>query len=122
MTKKNFSGKKFAKGLLIGGLIGGSAALLLAPRSGKETRKKLQDEIDDTLQLLKEIKTSSDDIQSGAAHLQELTETMIPEFIEGTQKSLDRFDFKTKFRLEDMKKQIAKIETEIIDFSNSLKE
>lgn len=121
MNKKNFSSKKLVKGLLIGGIIGGSASLLLAPRSGKETRKKIQDEIDDTIQLLKEIKTSSDDVQSHASHLQELTETMIPEFIEGTQQSLDRFDFKTKFRLEDMKKQIAKIETEITDFSNSLK-
>ncbi|HCM88403.1 MULTISPECIES: YtxH domain-containing protein [Vagococcus] len=121
MTKKKFSGKKFAKGLLIGGIIGGSAALLLAPRSGKETRKKIQEELDDTFQLLKDIKTSSDDVRFHASHLQELTETMIPEFIEGTQKSLDRFDFKTKFRLEDMKKQIAKIETEITDFSNSIK-
>ncbi|MEG0550335.1 MAG: YtxH domain-containing protein [Vagococcus sp.] len=122
MTKKKFSGKKFVKGLLIGGIVGGSAALLLAPRSGKDTRKKIQDEIDDTLQLIMDIKTSADDVQVNTRQLQSLTETLIPEFIDGTEKSIARFKFKSKYRLEDIKNQLAKIETEITDFSNSINE
>ena len=122
MDKKKFSGKKFVKGLVIGGIIGGSAALLLAPRSGKETRKKIQDEIDDTLQLIMDVKNGAEEVQANTFQLQDLAETLIPDFIEGTEKSLERFKFKSKYRLEDIKKQLAKIETEINDFSNSLNE
>ncbi|MFC6347452.1 YtxH domain-containing protein [Vagococcus carniphilus] len=122
MDKKKFSGKKFVKGLVIGGIIGGSAALLLAPRSGKETRKKIQDEIDDTLQLIMDVKNGAEEVQANTFQLQDLAETLIPDFIEGTEKSLERFKFKSKYRLEDIKKQLAKIETEINDFSNNLNE
>ncbi|MFW7433405.1 YtxH domain-containing protein [Vagococcus carniphilus] len=122
MDKKKFSGKKFVKGLVIGGIIGGSAALLLAPRSGKETRKKIQDEIDDTLQLIMDVKNGAEEVQANTFQLQDLADTLIPDFIEGTEKSLERFKFKSKYRLEDIKKQLAKIETEINDFSNSLNE
>lgn len=122
MDKKKFSGKKFVKGLVIGGIIGGSAALLLAPRSGKETRKKIQDEIDDTFQLIMDVKNGVEEVQSNTSQLQEIAENLIPDFIEGTEKSLERFKFKSKYRLEDIKKQLAKIETEINDFSNSLNE
>lgn len=122
MDKKKFSGKKFVKGLVIGSIIGGSAALLLAPRSGKETRKKIQDEIDDTLQLIMDVKNGAEEVQANTSQLQEIAENLIPDFIEGTEKSLERFKFKSKYRLEDIKKQLAKIETEINDFSNNLNE
>lgn len=38
--------KKFMNGLLIGALIGGVAALLLAPRKGSETREILKAKLD----------------------------------------------------------------------------
>lgn len=120
MSKKKFSGKKFIKGLVIGSIVGGSAALLLAPRSGKETRKKLQDEIDETIQLFMNVKNGAEEVQTNASQLQELADTLIPDFIEGTEKSLERFKFKSKYRLEDIKKQLTKIESEINDFSNNL--
>lgn len=120
MSKKKFSGKKLIKGLVIGSIVGGSAALLLAPRSGKETRKKLQDEIDETIQLFMNVKNGAEEVQTNASQLQELADTLIPDFIEGTEKSLERFKFKSKYRLEDIKKQLTKIESEINDFSNNL--
>lgn len=120
MSKKKFSGKKFIKGLVIGSIVGGSAALLLAPRSGKETRKKLQDEIDETIQLFMNVKNGAEEVQTNASQLQDLADTLIPDFIEGTEKSLERFKFKSKYRLEDIKKQLTKIESEINDFSNNL--
>ena len=38
--------KGFMNGLLVGALIGGVAALLLAPRKGTETREMLKEKID----------------------------------------------------------------------------
>lgn len=39
----NMSGKDFVIGALLGGIIGASAALLLAPKSGKELRQDLSE-------------------------------------------------------------------------------
>lgn len=45
MTKDEKKGKgtSFAKGALIGALAGAAAGILLAPKSGKETRKDIKD-------------------------------------------------------------------------------
>lgn len=40
-NNKKSSGKGFALGALFGGIFGGLAALLFAPKSGKQTRKDL---------------------------------------------------------------------------------
>lgn len=41
---------------LIGAVVGAGAALLLAPNSGKETRKKIADKYDDAKDSVKNIK------------------------------------------------------------------
>lgn len=120
MVKKQFSGKQFIKGLLVGGAIGGTAALLLAPRSGKETRDKIQKEIDDTIQVFLDVKDSREEVVFNAQHLKDLTETMIPEFTEGIEKSVERFQFKSKYRLEDIKQQLATIQKEMDHFKESI--
>lgn len=117
MTKKNFSGKQLVKGLLVGTIVGGGAALLLAPRSGKETRGKITEEIDHTLKLITDFKSNLDDVQVKSAHLEESTNELLPEFIEETEKAFRNFEFKSKHRIEDIKKQFKKITDEINDFS-----
>ncbi len=44
----------FLKGLIIGGLIGAVAALLLAPKSGRETRADICNRTDELLKLARE--------------------------------------------------------------------
>lgn len=44
----------FLKGLIIGGLIGAVAALLLAPKSGRETRADICNKTEELLQLARE--------------------------------------------------------------------
>ena len=44
----------FLKGLIIGGLIGAVAALLLAPKSGRETRADICNRTEELLKLAKE--------------------------------------------------------------------
>lgn len=41
MSNNNMSGKDLFIGAVIGGVIGATAALLLAPKSGRETRREL---------------------------------------------------------------------------------
>ncbi len=48
------SESNFLKGLIIGGLIGAVAALLLAPKSGKETRADICSRTEELLKLARE--------------------------------------------------------------------
>lgn len=43
MTLKNIIRKEPVAALFLGGLIGGGAALMFAPRSGKQTRQRIED-------------------------------------------------------------------------------
>jgi len=60
----------FAKGLFIGAALGAFAALLFAPKSGKETRQQLKDLADQQRESLQngweETKEKAGDIVSGA--------------------------------------------------------
>jgi gas vesicle protein len=47
MTMKQIIKKEPVTALFLGGLIGGGAAILFAPRSGKETRKRIEEFADD---------------------------------------------------------------------------
>lgn len=44
MSNNNMNGKDFLLGAVVGGLLGAAAALLLAPKSGKELRSDLSDQ------------------------------------------------------------------------------
>ena len=122
MSKKTLSGTKLIKGLLFGSILGGSAALLFAPRSGKETKELITKEVDDTVKLITAVKNSATDVQTNIAHLENLTNELVPDFIDGTQKSLDRFEFRSKHRIDDIKNQIEKINTEMENLTNELNE
>ncbi len=122
MTKKKISTKKVVKGLLFGSLVGGTTALLLAPRSGKETQEKLTKEAKDSINLVTEVKNNAEEVQLNAAHLHYLTETLLPEFVEETNKSVKNFQFRNKYRLEDIKKQVAIIQKEMETFSEEMEQ
>lgn len=57
---------KFLCGFLIGGAVGAIAGILLAPKSGEETRKMLKDSTMDALKkadaTVKEIQAKADDV------------------------------------------------------------
>lgn len=109
------------KGLLVGGMIGGTAALLLAPRSGKETRKIMTDEIDDTLQLFYDVKEDSEHVVENATRVQDIVDNLVPQVLEEAEKSIKAFQFKSKYRIDDIKNQLTKIEKEVNEFTESMK-
>ena len=59
---------RFLAGFIVGGAIGAVAGILLAPRSGEETRKMLKDTADDMArradETAKQIKVKADDAVS----------------------------------------------------------
>lgn len=62
------SATKFLAGFLVGGAIGAVAGILLAPKSGEETRALIADTAKDTLrradETVKEIQSKADDVVS----------------------------------------------------------
>lgn len=62
----NLNGKDFVIGVLIGGIIGAAAALLLAPKSGRELRNELTDSYQTvakkTQELVKQVGQQMDEI------------------------------------------------------------
>jgi gas vesicle protein len=62
------STSKFLTGFIIGGAIGAVAGILLAPKSGEETRTMISDATDDLLKrtdkTIKEIRDKADDAVS----------------------------------------------------------
>lgn len=62
------SAGKFLAGFLVGGAIGAVAGILLAPKSGEETRKLLADGAKDALskadETVKQIQSKADDVVS----------------------------------------------------------
>lgn len=60
----------------LGAVIGGGVALLTAPRSGSETRKKLQEKLDETQSKMQDITQEAEDrvkktVQDGMDKLEE---------------------------------------------------
>ena len=62
------SATKFLAGFIVGGAIGAIAGILLAPKSGEETRQMLADTTKDVLrradETVKEIQSKADDVVS----------------------------------------------------------
>lgn len=121
-NKKQFSGKKFIKGFLVGGALCGGAALLLAPRSGKETQRLMTNKIEENINFLLSLSNQLDTTKVQANQLTALSQELLPTFEKETKKSIKKFEFKAKPRLEKMKEQLAKIEQDINDFKEALEQ
>lgn len=120
--KKQFSGKQFIKGFLVGGAIFGGTALLLAPRSGKETQHLITNKIEQDLNFLLTLGTQVDNTKVQANQLITLSQEILPVFEKETKKSLKKFEFKAKPRIEKIKEQLTKIEQDITEFKNTFEQ
>ena len=70
------------KGFAIGSAIGATIALLMAPASGEETRRKIKTEVDDTRM---KAMTAIEDVQSKAHDVQSKARNMVEEVKEDVQ-------------------------------------
>lgn len=104
---------RFIKGLAFGAVVGGAIGLLVAPRSGNETRRKLIDEVDEATDLTYDLSDSLNAFQASLATLKSTAAQVLPTFKEDTQKSVATYKFKAEPRIAEITKQMEKINQQL---------
>jgi gas vesicle protein len=91
--KKDMSTSKFIAGFVVGGAIGAIAGILLAPKSGEETRKILADTAQDMAkradETAKQIQTKADDAVSDLQKKGEEIKEKLQDFISKQKESTE---------------------------------
>jgi len=102
-------GAEFLAGLIIGGLVGAAAALLLAPQPGEETRAELREKgielKDRMIELSEEARKRAEELQDEGRAVLETQKTQIEEAIQEGKKAAEK---KKQELLEDLEKQTGK--------------
>ncbi|ALS02662.1 hypothetical protein ATZ33_15140 [Enterococcus silesiacus] len=106
---------KFSKGILFGALVGGVGGLLFAPRSGKATRQKFVDELEDWSDLKEDFTDKLDQFKESAQALQAAADMYIEPFIDGINQDVENFMFQVEPRVEQIQEQVEKIQSELPD-------
>lgn len=108
---------KFSKGILFGAVVGAASGLLFAPRSGKATRQKFVDELDDWSNLKEDFTDKLDQFKESAQALQVAADTYLEPFIDGLNRDVENFKFQAEPRLDQIQEQVEKIQSELPDMS-----
>ena len=95
--------KKFIKGLFFGAAAGTIGGLLAAPRSGKETRQHLINELEDYRSLKNQVTNDWDQVQRNLAVVEENV-PLATEFSKDLQQEITDF----KFGLLKLKNKLPK--------------
>lgn len=105
--------KNFIKGILFGAAAGTVGGLLLAPRSGNETRRKIIAEIDETADLTMEVNDSLNHFKGALENLAETAQELIPPFQQGIQKDVTAFQFQTAPRVKQINEHLERMNAQL---------
>ncbi|HFP8504699.1 TPA: YtxH domain-containing protein [Enterococcus faecium] len=108
--------KNFFKGLLFGAAAGTVGGLLLAPRSGNETRKKL---IEATT-LTNDLNNSLNHFKSALIETKETAESVIPAFQEAIKKDIEDFKFQAEPRITQINEQVEKLKADLPEYPEQI--
>lgn len=91
------SDNSFFKGLLIGGLLGVAAGLLLAPKSGKETRADIRNKTEDLVKAAKEeyqqiMESAKSQAQAAMASASRIAGDVRAEVAEAAEAGKEKFE------------------------------
>jgi len=106
--------KKFIIGLFFGAAAGTIGGLLAAPRSVKETRQHLINELEDYRSLKNQVTNDWDQVQRNLVVVEENV-PLATEFSKDLQQEITDFKFQAEPRIAQIKEQIAKITAELPD-------
>jgi gas vesicle protein len=103
--------KGFVTGLLLGGAFGAGAALLNAPRSGKKTRKQIQDQVSSVQskaeQSMQEVRDRAQETRQQVAQRAEEARSRIQEASNGIAKRTEELKELTDAAVEQGKQSVS---------------
>ncbi|CCH53346.1 hypothetical protein BN8_02436 [Fibrisoma limi BUZ 3] len=107
-------GSEFVLGLLTGAVLGVTAGVLLAPRSGKDTRKKIAGAFDDQVNNLDEywdttksqVKQTVNDVKKSVGRATDKVEDGLSDFADKARGTADRFQDKADELADDAKSAV----------------
>lgn len=105
--------KQFAKGILVGGMLGGVLGTLFAPRSGKETKQKLASDMEEATAATDDLTNSLDNFKTALAELKQTAEELLPKTQVETEERLKQFKFQAEPRVTEINKQVDKIKSRL---------
>ena len=104
---------KFLKGFISGSVIGGAAALLNNPRSGKENREILSKQIQEVTQDVTVINTGKATLERGIKELQEVIVPQTMEVVNSIQEEVTKFQLENKPRFRRIQDKIQTLQTHL---------
>ncbi|MCI1903836.1 MAG: hypothetical protein LKJ03_07120 [Enterococcaceae bacterium] len=107
--------KKFGKGLLIGGSLGGGLGLLLSPNNSHPHLNGLIREVDETASLVKQIAANVSKLDRSVLQLKSAIDQFGKPFPKEIQKSIAAFQFQAEPRLVEIRKTADKVAQEAQD-------
>ncbi|WEG73730.1 YtxH domain-containing protein [Vagococcus intermedius] len=105
--------KRFAKGILVGSVLGGVLGTLLAPRSGKETKQKLAADMDEATAVTTELNDSLAKFKVSLTELKKTADDLIPKTKAETEERIQHFKYQAEPRLNEINKQVDKIKSRL---------
>ena len=112
--------KKFAKGLVVGSVVGGGLGLLFAPKKGKETRQGVIDSVDDATTTTTDLTKSIKRFNESLVTLKKTAAEVIPTFTGDMTETVEDFKFQAEPRIKEITKQVEKIQN-TVDKKNNVK-
>lgn len=113
-------GRSLAAGLLVGGVIGGVAALLSAPTSGKELRRKLKANCGTFEDTVKRLKHDGIALKEQVVKTARESAEIIKDVGSELQSSIKEWREEIKPHQQDLKKELADIEEKIQQLEKTL--
>lgn len=104
---------KFSKGIVFGAFVGAASGLLFAPRSGKATRQKFVDELEEWSDLKEDFTEKLDQFKESTQALQAAADMYIEPFIDGINQDIENFKFQAEPRIDQIQEQVEKIQSEL---------
>lgn len=105
--------KKFSKGLLTGGALGGILGLLFAPEKGTSLRHTIVNDLDLSRERVENIENESHNLKVAYDNLKKTRDDLLPTFKRDTQKSLAIFASQAKPLMKEINTTLRKIRKEL---------
>ena len=104
---------KFLKGFIFGSVTGGAVALLNNPRSGKENREILAQQIQEVTQDATVINTGKTTLERGIKEIQEVIVPQTMEVVNSIQEEVAKFQLENKPRFRRIQDKIQTLQTHL---------